>query len=157
MGTSSGTRVADCCSSSSTGSGRSAAGSWTPAADRGTSARAARPRAARSAGLGCGVIDGAAARRAARGGADTEGEITGRDAPAAAGGGAVETASQPPCPVGLAGPVWTSRYPGGTDAGRVRQGPIVAGSAEGGCRNPEMTASQPPRPTGLPRPVRTRR
>ena len=49
----------------------------------------------------------------------------------------METASQPPCPVGLAGPVWTSRYPGGTDAGRVRQGPIVAGSAEGGCRNPD--------------------
>src|SRR4029450_1748764 len=51
MGTSSGTRVAACSSSSPTGSGRFTAGSQRPWLDRGTSLRAAFPRATRSPGV----------------------------------------------------------------------------------------------------------
>ena len=53
IGTSSGTRVRACSSSNPTGSGRSGAGSQSACVERRTSARAAFPRAARSAGVAC--------------------------------------------------------------------------------------------------------
>ena len=51
IGPSSGRRVRACCSRRSTGSPRLGAGSQEPCAERGSSARAAFPRAARSAGV----------------------------------------------------------------------------------------------------------
>ena len=53
IGTSSGTREEACSSSNSTGSGRCSAGSHSPWLLRGTSARAAFPRATRSAVVKC--------------------------------------------------------------------------------------------------------
>jgi hypothetical protein len=54
IGTSSGTRVAACASRMATGSGRSAAGCQPACPERGHASRAARPAAARSAGLASG-------------------------------------------------------------------------------------------------------
>ena len=56
IGTSSGTRVAACSSSRPTVSGRFFDGSHSPCERRVTSARAAFPRAARSAGVKCGTF-----------------------------------------------------------------------------------------------------
>ena len=65
MGKSSGTRVAACCSSSSIGSGRPGAGAQSACDARGTSARAALPRSARSAADRCTTRPTDAARFAA--------------------------------------------------------------------------------------------